>query len=85
MPPRCQNTCPPEWTEHWREWHRGHGCDKDPAVPKQHWAVSVSRNGENLVTIESNCLAGKPDFSAEDKQCIRDCARNLLAFIGEKE
>lgn len=27
----CTDFCPPEWTEHWREWHRGHRCDKDPA------------------------------------------------------
>lgn len=26
----CRDNCPPEWVGHWRDWHRGHGCDKDP-------------------------------------------------------
>lgn len=26
----CENNSPAGWTDHWREWHRGHGCDKDP-------------------------------------------------------
>lgn len=48
-----------------------------------HWAVTVSRNGEELVTIESNCLSGKPEFSAEDERVIREAAAHLKAFIGE--
>lgn len=50
--------------------------------PTEHWSVSVSRNGENLVTIESNMLAGQPEFSDEDARVIRSCAAHLLAFIG---
>jgi hypothetical protein len=26
----CQNNSPAGFTGHWRDWHRGHGCDKDP-------------------------------------------------------
>ncbi len=48
----------------------------------QHWAVSVDRNGENVVTIESRCLSGR-DLSPDDEQTIRDCARQLLAFVGD--
>lgn len=50
-----------------------------------HWAVSVDRNGNNLVVIESNCLSGKPSFTSDEEQCIRDCAAHLLAFIGARK
>lgn len=53
-----------------------------PEKRTEHWSVEVRRNGENLVTIESNCLSGKPDFSAEEEQVIREAGRHLLAFIG---
>jgi hypothetical protein len=46
-----------------------------------HWAVSVFCNGENVVTIESNCLSGR-DLSPEDEATIRLCAQHLLAFVG---
>ena len=52
------------------------------ATETQHWSVSVSRNGDNLVTIESNMLAGQPEFSDEEARVIRECAAHLLAFIG---
>jgi hypothetical protein len=48
----------------------------------KHWAVRVDRNGENILTIESAMLAGKPEFTPEDEQCIRDCAQHLSSFIG---
>ena len=61
----------------------------DPAVSDvtRHWAVTVERNGETVVTIGSNlsgttdCLSGR-DLSAEDEQTIRLCAEHLRAFIG---
>lgn len=28
-PTPCTDFCPPTWTSHWREWHRGHGCNLD--------------------------------------------------------
>lgn len=27
---RCENFCPPGYGGHWRDWHRGHGCELDP-------------------------------------------------------
>jgi hypothetical protein len=48
----------------------------------QHWAVTVRRNHEDLVTIESNCLSGKSEFSDEDARVIRMAADHLSAFIG---
>ena len=50
----------------------------------KHWAVTVSMNGEELVTIETNSLSGKPDFTDEEAQVIRDAARHLEAFMGDQ-
>ena len=54
-----------------------------PKPKRAHLSVEVTRNGYTLVTIESNCLSGKPEFTHDDAQYIRDCARHLLVFIGE--
>lgn len=27
---KCQDNSPAGFAGHWRDWHRGHGCDKDP-------------------------------------------------------
>lgn len=53
------------------------------ALRPSHWSVNVSVNGESLVTIESNCLSGKPEFTDQEAQIIRDAAAHLTAFIGE--
>jgi hypothetical protein len=50
--------------------------------PDTHWAVTVSRGGEEIVTIESNCLSGS-ELSPEDEDTIRTAASHLLAFIGD--
>lgn len=47
-----------------------------------HWSVTVERNGEQIVTIETNCLAGR-EISTEDEEAIRTAAHHLLAFIGD--
>jgi hypothetical protein len=47
----------------------------------QHWAVTVERNGERIVCIESHCLSGR-DLSDEDARVIREAAEHLLAFVG---
>lgn len=47
-----------------------------------HWAVTVYRNGEEVVTIGSNCLSGR-EISDEDERVIGIAARSLLGFIGE--
>lgn len=46
-----------------------------------HWSVTVEHDGENIVTIESNCLCGR-DLSAEDEETICTAAVHLLSFIG---
>lgn len=46
------------------------------------WRVEVSKDGELLVSIEDRMLTGKPEFTDEEAQMIRDCAEHLKAFIG---
>ena len=47
-----------------------------------HWSVIVSRDGEDVVCIESNSLSGR-EISGEDEAAIRVAAYSLLGFIGE--
>jgi len=47
-----------------------------------HWSVTVRRNGEEVVTIESNMLSGR-EISSGDEEAIRTAALHLLAFIGD--
>lgn len=51
-----------------------------PPEITQFWAVSVERNGENIVTIESHCLSGR-DISPEDARVIEMAADHLLSFL----
>ncbi len=30
----CTNLSPPRFAGRWRDWHRGHGCDKDDGKPR---------------------------------------------------
>ena len=55
--------------------------DEGIATRTQHWSVTVERNGEQIVCIESNCLSGR-DISQEDERIIRMAAEHLLSFIG---
>lgn len=34
MTKSCTDHTPPSFVGHWREWHRGHGCDKDDGKPR---------------------------------------------------
>ena len=36
----CTNQTPRWFTGHWREWHRGHGCDIDDGKPRSSDAVA---------------------------------------------
>lgn len=49
-----------------------------------YFAVTVERNGEKVVTIETSCLSGR-EISREDEMAIRNAAHILLAFIGDPE
>jgi hypothetical protein len=55
-----------------------------PSAEPDDWSVSVSRSGENLVTIEPRMLSGRPTFSVTDEAAIRAAGHHLLAFIGSE-
>lgn len=44
----CTNNTPRCFVGHWREWHRGHGCDKDDGKPRsdeaKHEIVQMAEN-----------------------------------------
>lgn len=46
------------------------------------YSVTVSKNGEPILTIERRMLSGIATFSDEERQAVRDAGENLLAFIG---
>ena len=46
------------------------------------WSVTVERDGEQVVTIETKCLSGR-DLIPGDEDAIRTAAQHLLAFIGD--
>lgn len=48
---------------------------------RPHWAVTVWREGEEIVTIESNSLSGR-EITPDDEDAIRTAAHHLLSFIG---
>jgi hypothetical protein len=51
----------------------------------QFWAVTVSRNGEDVVTIASTHLSGLAKLSDEDKRVIRLAADRLFSLVGPAE
>jgi hypothetical protein len=48
------------------------------------WEVSISVDGENVLTIGHNHLAGAGNIG-EHADVVRTCARHLLSFIGDDE
>lgn len=42
--PPCSNTSPRWFSGHWRDWHRGHGCEKDDGKPRSEAAKSAISN-----------------------------------------
>jgi hypothetical protein len=36
----CSSGTPSWFTGHWRDWHRGHGCDRDDGKPRSEAAVA---------------------------------------------
>ena len=47
-----------------------------------YWSVTVSLDGEEVVTIEPNMLGGR-DIGPAEEQAIRTSCQHLLSFIGE--
>ena len=52
-PPRspCTDNSPAWFVGHWREWHRGHGCDRDDGKPRAAAATTeITQHEENAST-----------------------------------
>lgn len=49
---------------------------------KPGYSVTVSKNGEAILTIEREMLSGKSEISDEEHDAIREAAEHLLSFIG---
>lgn len=50
-PPSCSDDTPRWFTGRWRDWHRGHGCDKDDGNPRSIEAVvEIDQHAANIGT-----------------------------------
>lgn len=47
----CAENTPPWFTSHWRDWHRGHGCDRDDGRSRSEDAVvEIAQHKVNVDT-----------------------------------
>lgn len=46
------------------------------------YAVTVFKDGEAILTIEREMLAGKSELSPDDEDAIRDAGEHLRSFVG---
>ena len=47
----CTNSTPAWFVGHWRDWHRGHGCDQDDGKPRREEAsVEIAQHEANQTT-----------------------------------
>ncbi len=51
-------------------------------APEPTWEVTVSMNGESIITIGTNILTGA-EMTPEYEAAVRGAARHLLAFLGD--
>ena len=56
MKTECTDHSPSWFVGHWREWHRGHGCNRDDGHPRSDQAKT------EIVQHAANEDAGFPDF-----------------------
>lgn len=50
----------------------------------KHWSVEVRSEGEVILAIETKMIYGV-EPTEEQEELIRECARHLLAFVGDME
>lgn len=57
-------------------------CPQEPgSVEKPYWSVTVSINGEPVLTLEPHMLAGIPDIDRYTDQ-VREAGQHLVSFAG---
>lgn len=52
----CSNHSPSWFVGHWREWHRGHGCDQDDGKPRSDIAATEIAQHEAYDRVDSKYL-----------------------------
>lgn len=61
----CTLGTPPWFVGHWRDWHRGHGCDQDDGKPRSEGAATeIAQHAANedtgfLTDAELSFLRGR--------------------------
>jgi len=51
MTKSCSNNSPSGFVGHWRDWHRGHGCDRDDGKPRSDAAITeIAQLAANAAT-----------------------------------
>lgn len=55
---KCTNLAPAGFSGHWREWHRGHGCelDPEPKVGADHYRLLIKAidEAESELAVRAN-------------------------------
>lgn len=60
-------------------------CRREPTqVEKPYWSVTLSINGEAVLTIEPHMLAGIPDIDKYADQ-VRQAGQHLVGFAGPED
>ena len=54
----------------------------EPVTMPSHWSVSVTADGDTLVSIGNDWLSGSRDLTDEDERVIIGAAQHLLSFVG---
>jgi hypothetical protein len=73
----CPNNTPPWFTGHWRDWHRGHGCEKDDGKPRSEAATAeIARHATNgnaryLTDAEPGLLHARSTAGDGDASLVR--------------
>lgn len=52
---------------------------------REGYAVTVSRWGEGILTIEREMLSGNPDLSDGDQRAIWEAGQSLMSFVGDPD
>lgn len=52
---------------------------------REGYSVTVSKNGEPILTIDRTMLSGIATFSDDERAAIRDAGEHLLSFIGPEK
>lgn len=72
----CTNNSPPGFTGHWRDWHRGHGCDKDDGKPHSEAGIDAiteavheprGREPEQTLTMAESKARREGEISGREK------------------